>query len=92
MPTNDTMMNQILDFCEKEHMLCEQDYVVAGVSGGADSVCLLLVLLEISKRIPIHIHVVHVNHLIVLERKAKAALLRKLLLMLVLIQQVNVAI
>lgn len=35
---------------------------MAGVSGGADSVCLLFVLLEIRRRIPFSIRVVHVNH------------------------------
>ena len=45
-------------------MFEENDYVVAGVSGGADSVCLLLMLLEVKKTIPMHIHVVHINHMI----------------------------
>lgn len=78
MPTNDTMMNQILDFCEKEHMLCEQDYVVAGVSGGADSVCLLFVLLELKKKIHFDLHVVHVNHKIRKEAGEDAEYVREL--------------
>ncbi|MBQ7942950.1 MAG: tRNA lysidine(34) synthetase TilS [Lachnospiraceae bacterium] len=49
-------------YVEKHNMFEENDYVVAGVSGGADSVCLLFVLQEIRKRIPIEIHVVHINH------------------------------
>ena len=35
---------------------------MAGVSGGADSVCLLFILLEIRRRIPFSLRVVHVNH------------------------------
>ena len=58
------MINRVLDYIKHNNMFDENDYVVAGVSGGADSVCLLLMLIEISKIIPINIHVVHVNHLI----------------------------
>ena len=43
-------------------MLQAHDRVVAGVSGGADSVCLLFLLLEWQKICPIDIAVVHVNH------------------------------
>lgn len=43
-------------------MLEPGDRVVAGISGGADSVCLLFVLLEWAKSIPIELAVVHVNH------------------------------
>lgn len=43
-------------------MLQAQDRVVAGISGGADSVCLLFVLLEYRKKVPFDLAVVHVNH------------------------------
>ena len=47
----------------KEHqMLQPGDRVVAGVSGGADSVCLLFLLLEWRREFPLDIAVVHVNH------------------------------
>ncbi len=38
------------------------DRIVAGVSGGADSVCLLYLLWEYSGKIPLTLAVVHVNH------------------------------
>ena len=38
------------------------DIIIAGVSGGADSVCLLFMLLEIRKKIDFALSVVHVNH------------------------------
>lgn len=36
--------------------------VVIGVSGGADSVCLLLLFYELKKEIPLNLTAVHVNH------------------------------
>lgn len=43
-------------------MLKPQDVVAAGVSGGADSVCLLFLLQKMQERIPFRLLVVHVNH------------------------------
>lgn len=43
-------------------MLHSGDRVVAGISGGADSVCLFFVLLEIQQELGIALHGVHVNH------------------------------
>lgn len=43
-------------------MLEPGDRVIAGISGGADSVCLLFMLLEWSRRQPLDLAVVHVNH------------------------------
>ena len=56
------MVNRVLQYVREHHMIGEGDCVVAGVSGGADSVCLLLMLLEIRKVIPMELCVVHVNH------------------------------
>lgn len=43
-------------------MLLPDDRVIVGVSGGADSVCLLDILIKIKGAIPITIYVVHVEH------------------------------
>lgn len=43
-------------------MLQNKDKVLVGVSGGADSVCLLFVLLECAGRMDLSLAVVHVNH------------------------------
>ena len=55
-------MDKVYEYIEKHNMFNENDKVVAGISGGADSVCLLLVLLELRKRKNIEITAVHVNH------------------------------
>ena len=56
------MIQKILAFIEEYHMLEHDDHVVAGVSGGADSVCLLLVLLELRKKYGLRLTAVHVEH------------------------------
>lgn len=56
------MLKKVEDYVSKWDMLKKEDKVIAGVSGGADSICLLFVLLELQKRIPFEMVVVHVNH------------------------------
>lgn len=53
---------KVFSYVEQHHMLTAHDKVVVGVSGGADSVCLLFMLLELRKRLSLEIGVVHVNH------------------------------
>ena len=62
MNTEQTLERKVFSFMEKHHMLQPGDKVVAGISGGADSVCLLFVLLAYRKRVPFSLAVVHVNH------------------------------
>ncbi len=56
------MMKKIEQFIEKNHMIDNGDRIIAGISGGADSVCLLFVLLELQRTYDIEIIAVHVNH------------------------------
>jgi tRNA(Ile)-lysidine synthase len=56
------MQRKIEQYVSKWDMLKKEDKVITGVSGGADSICLLFVLLELQKKIPFELVVVHVNH------------------------------
>ncbi len=56
------MLNKIIQYNWKYHMIKENDKIVAGVSGGADSVCLLYILRELQETIPFSLYIVHVEH------------------------------
>ncbi len=53
---------KVFSYLEEHHILNAGERIVAGISGGADSVCLLFLLLEYAKRCPLSIAAVHVNH------------------------------
>ena len=72
------MFDKVYTYVKEYNMLSEGDFVVAGVSGGADSVCLFFMLLELRKRIPFEIHVVHINHKIRQEAGEDAEYVRRL--------------
>lgn len=49
-------------FNEIHHLMKEGDSIVVGVSGGADSVCLLCLLEEMAREWHLTLHVLHVHH------------------------------
>ena len=56
------MLDKIKGFIAKQDMLKKEDCVIVGVSGGADSICLLFVLSELQKSMGFQLIVVHINH------------------------------
>lgn len=55
-------MEKVLDYIRKNGMLKEGDRVIAGVSGGADSICLLFLLDRYREALGISVEVVHMEH------------------------------
>ena len=56
------MTEDVLNWIKKEKLITEGDTVIVGLSGGADSVALLLVLLELRQRIGYTLLAIHVEH------------------------------
>ena len=56
------MTEDVLNWIKKEKLMTEGDTVIVGLSGGADSVALLLVLLELRQRIGYTLLAIHVEH------------------------------
>ena len=74
----DACEQKVKTFMEQHAMISPGERVIAGVSGGADSVCLLFVLLRFMEEIPFSLHVVHVNHGIRREAPEDAAYVKLL--------------
>lgn len=58
------MFDRFLEYVKAEELLCEGDACLAGVSGGSDSICLFLLLIEAARVLDLDLAVVHVNHMI----------------------------
>jgi len=56
--------SKVLDFVQRHSLISPEELVVVGVSGGADSVCLLHLLAKYRKRLGMKLHVAHLNHLL----------------------------
>ena len=73
-----TMIKKVEQYISQYHMIDPGDRIVAGVSGGADSVCLLLLLSEYREICPFQLAVCHVNHMIRTDARKDAEFVRNL--------------
>ena len=58
----DAFPEKIMKYVDQHALLSPGDRIVVGLSGGADSVCLLLILQVISGKMPLSLCAVHVEH------------------------------
>ncbi len=56
------MQKKVRNFMEEYHMVDREDTILAAVSGGADSLCLLMLLHELCEEMGFTLCVVHVEH------------------------------
>ncbi|MCR5793011.1 MAG: tRNA lysidine(34) synthetase TilS [Lachnospiraceae bacterium] len=62
MATENRLLSKVDAYIKKHNMLNPKETIVVGVSGGADSVCLVHVLLALMDQYSCQLIVVHVNH------------------------------
>ena len=56
------MLERVVSYIREYHMFQPGDGVLVGISGGADSVCLLLLLERLQERFSVRLEGVHVHH------------------------------
>lgn len=56
------MVEKVAAYMEQHHMVKKGDHISAGISGGADSVCLFLVLERLRRRMGFSVSVIHIEH------------------------------
>lgn len=53
---------EVYEFCRKNDLIQKGDKIIAGISGGMDSVCLLYVLMALREELGFSLFAVHVEH------------------------------
>ncbi len=74
----DKFYEKIKQYINIHGMIAPGDCITVGVSGGADSICMLHLLIRLQKEIPFRLAAVHVNHGIRAEAGEDAAFVEKL--------------
>lgn len=58
----DKIVKKVSDYIKTNKLIAEGDRILMGISGGADSVCLLLLLCELREKYRLTLKSVHINH------------------------------
>ncbi len=56
------LLEQVAAYSKTHNLITPGDKIVVGVSGGADSLCLLALLKEMASSLTLQLHVAHLNH------------------------------
>ena len=72
------MITKVKQFIQQFQMIHPDDHIVVGLSGGADSVCLLYLLCQIKKEIPFTLSAIHIHHGLRKESDREAAFVKEL--------------
>lgn len=56
------MLNKVIAYIEQNQLIKKKDKLIIGISGGADSVCLFLILKQLIECYELKLLLVHVNH------------------------------
>ena len=59
-----TLEQRVINFIQQHNLFSTSDKLVVAVSGGADSVCLLHILMQRRAELDIELHIAHLNHLL----------------------------
>jgi len=57
-------MKKVCEYIKQNNLLKKNDQIILGISGGADSVCLLYIMNELKDEYALNITAVHINHMI----------------------------
>jgi tRNA(Ile)-lysidine synthase len=72
------MLLKVKRYIEENHMIETGDKIVLGVSGGADSLCLFLLFMQLQTEYDLSVFVVHINHGIRREAQADGQFVKEL--------------
>ena len=56
------MLDKIREYIKSENLINKNDIIIVGLSGGADSACLIRVLAALREELGLTLYAVHVNH------------------------------
>ena len=60
----ESLQKKVIESIEKYNMINYGDNILIALSGGADSVCLLLVLMDLQEKYNLSISAIHINHML----------------------------